>query len=80
MYNVIYSCDGKAETAITPVFSVKWSFRNNSNNHFLLSKLRKVVFVLLYIFVKIVMIFFRIYLKWELLSLLNKIINFYKKK
>ncbi len=28
--NVIYSCHGKAElsAAITPVFSVKWSFRN----------------------------------------------------
>ncbi len=31
--NIIYSCDGKAEfsAAITPVFSVTWSFRKHSN-------------------------------------------------
>ncbi len=31
-YNVVYFCDGKAEfsAAITPVFSVTWSFRNHS--------------------------------------------------
>ncbi len=32
--NVIYSFDGKAEfsAAITPVFSVTWSFRNHSKS------------------------------------------------
>ncbi len=49
----MYSCDGKAEfsAAITPVFSVTWSFRNHSNipisaqEHFLLLSKLKTVFI-----------------------------------
>ncbi len=37
---MVYSCDGKVEfsAAITPVFSVTWSFRNHSNMLILLLK------------------------------------------
>ncbi len=33
-YNIIHSCDGKAEfSAVTPVFSVTWSFKNQPIHH-----------------------------------------------
>ncbi len=54
--SVIYSCDGKSEftAAITPVFSVTWSFRKHS--HMLLSGAQETLFLLLSKLKKIVLL------------------------